>query len=217
MLVDLFVRGGWVMWPLLATSVVALAASLNRAHYLWRTRGDASALTREVLQALDEAGPDGARARCARSKLPLASVLAEGLSAWDGPEAELERRLEQSSAAALEKAEAGLPVLATALAVLPMLGFLGTILGLIDSFTVWEKAGADVGIEGLSRGIAAAMITTGAGLLGAIPYTVVYNVCASHAARTARALNHGASELIGRHRARRAPELSVVRSAGEAR
>lgn len=205
------------MWPILFTSVVALAAVINRGLYWWRTRGDAAALTREVLRSVDAGLLDRARERCTASAQPVAALLAEALSAWDQSEEELNRRMEQSAMTAVEQAEAQLPVLATTLAVMPMLGFLGTILGLIDSFTVWEKAGAGVGIEQLSSGIAAAMITTGAGLVASVPYTILYNLFTSRAAKVARSLNFAGSEVLGRHRARPAPALSVVRPASEAR
>lgn len=215
--IALFLLGGWVMWPILGVSIVALSAIINRSVHLVATRGDALELTREVLALIDAGRLEEARVRCERSALPAAHLLREGLSAWGEREEELERRLELAATASLERVEASLPIIGTALALLPMLGFLGTILGLIDSFRVWAKAGADVGIEQLSGGIAAAMVTTGAGLITAIPYSLAYNVFATHASKVARSLNLAASELIGRHRARRPAHVGSIRPVGEAR
>lgn len=217
MLLEYFLRGGMVMWPILAASIVALGVVLDRVLWFARGRGDPAALRREVLRMLDGGAADEARARCAASEHPVAAVLETGLSAWGEPQAELERRLEQAAADELEQAEARLTLLATMIAILPMLGFLGTIVGLIHAFSAWSQGGAQVTIEVLAGGLSEAMITTAAGLVTSIPYVVAYNALTSRVAALARALNAAASELAGRHRAREAHEprrLAVVAQAG---
>jgi biopolymer transport protein ExbB len=201
-LIEIFIQGGWVMWPILAASVVALGTVINRLAYLVQTRGSASALVSRVLELVRKGELEQAKAACAGSRVPVAAVLRAGLAAWGLEQAEVERRMEQAAEEELARAEARLPLLATMIAVLPMLGFLGTILGLIDAFFAWSKAGAAVTIEQLARGIAAAMITTGGGLVTSIPYVVAYNVFAVMAARVARSLNAAGSELAGAHRMR---------------
>lgn len=200
MLIDYFVRGGWVMWPILGVSVVALAIVLNRALFFLKVRDHSSELEREVYRLVDAGRASEARTRVVASTSPVAQVLEAGLSAWSLPQEEVERRLEESSAAQLDRAESHLPLLATSVAVLPMLGFLGTILGLIGAFGAWAAAGANVSIEALAGGIQEAMITTAAGLVTSIPYVVAYNVLASAVARFAKKLNSVASGLAGRHR-----------------
>lgn len=220
MLIDYFIRGGWVMWPILAASIVALAVVVNRLAHRVRTRGDGTALRCEVLRLVDERRIDEARTRCAAAPhLPVARVLEAGLSGWGLAQEEVERRLELAAAERLEAAERGLPLLATMVAVLPMLGFLGTILGLIGAFGAWAAAGANVTIEVLSNGIAEAMITTAGGLLTSIPYVVAYNALSASVNRLARGLNAAASELAGRHRVREAAAGAkpVVLSVGGAR
>ncbi len=200
MLIDYFVRGGWVMWPILGVSVVALAIVLNRALFFLRVRNRSGEIEREVYRLLDAGRASEARSRAAASTSPVAQVLEAGLSAWSLPQEEVERRLEETSAAQLDRAESHLPLLGTSVAVLPMLGFLGTILGLIGAFGAWAAAGANVSIEALAGGIQEAMITTAAGLVTSIPYVVAYNVLASAVARFAKTLNAAASGLAGRHR-----------------
>ena len=202
MLIEIFRQGGWVMWPILAASVVAMGAVLNRVVYLVRTRGNAAELVRAVVELSRRGELERARESCARSAIPVAAVLRAGLSAWGLEQAEIERRMEQAAEDELSRAEARLPLLATMIAVLPMLGFLGTILGMIDAFFAWSRAGAAVTIEQLAAGIAAAMITTGGGLVTSIPYLIAYNVFAAVAARVARSLNAAGSELAGAYRLR---------------
>jgi biopolymer transport protein ExbB len=202
MLIEIFVQGGWVMWPILAASVVALGAVINRLAYLARTAGNSRRVVQVVLEHARRGELEKARAACARSRVPAAAVLRVGLDAWGLEQAEVERRMEQAAEEELARAEARLPLLATMIAVLPMLGFLGTILGLIDAFFAWSRAGAAVTIEQLAKGIAAAMITTGGGLVTSIPYVVAYNVFAVVAMRVARSVSSAGSELAGAHRMR---------------
>ncbi|MGC4113166.1 MAG: MotA/TolQ/ExbB proton channel family protein [Myxococcales bacterium] len=202
MLIDYFLRGGWVMWPILGASIVALAVVLNRLLYFLRTRGEPADLVREVLRLVDERRLADARTRCAASRIPSAAVLEAGLSAWGLSQEEVERRMEQAASDQMAAAEARLPMLASMVAVLPMLGFLGTILGLIEAFGAWAAAGASVSIEQLAHGIEEAMITTAGGLLTSIPYVLAYNAFSAATARVARSLNSAASELAGRHCAR---------------
>jgi len=202
MLIEIFIQGGWVMWPILAASVVAMGVVLNRLAYLVRTRGQVGPLVHGVLDLARKGELEKARAACERSRVPAAAVLRAGLGAWGLDQEEVERRMEQAAEEELARAEARLPLLATMVAVLPMLGFLGTILGLIDAFFAWSRAGTAVTIEQLARGIAAAMITTGGGLVTSIPYVLAYNVFATVAARVARSLNSAGSELAGAHRLR---------------
>ena len=208
MLIDYFIRGGWVMWPILGASIVALAAVINRLFHAFKTRGDSTELVREVLRLVDERRISDARAKCAASSMPVGAVLEAGLSGWGLAQEEFERRLEHAAAEQLDAAEARLPLLASMVAVLPMLGFLGTILGLIEAFGAWSAAGANVSIEQLAKGIEEAMITTAGGLLTSIPYVLAYNLFSSAAGRMARSLNAAASELAGRHHTRQVAEAT---------
>ena len=208
MLIEYFIRGGWVMWPILGASIVALAVVLNRLFFFMRARGDPAELAREILRLVDERQISEAKAKCAESSVPAAAVLEAGLSAWGLAQEEFERRMEHAAAEQLGAAEARLPMLASMVAVLPMLGFLGTILGLIEAFGAWAAAGANVSIEQLAKGIEEAMITTAGGLLTSIPYVLAYNAFSAAVGRMARSVNAAASELAGRHRVRETTEAA---------
>jgi biopolymer transport protein ExbB len=210
LLIDYFFHGGWVMWPILGASVVALMVVLNRLLHFFSVRGDPSRLTRDVLRLVDERRIDKARSLCVASRVPAAAVLEAGLSGWGLAQEEMERRMEHASGEELAAAEARLPMLASMVAVLPMLGFLGTILGLIAAFGAWSAAGANVSIEQLAGGIEKAMITTAAGLVTSIPYVLAYNAFGSAVGRMARSVNAAASELAGRHRIRDLQEGSTA-------
>ncbi len=209
---ELFAKGGLVMWPILGCSVLALALVLDKVVRLVRQRQDPTLLA-AVLERVGGGQLDEARRRCQDAAEPLGRVLAAGLSAWGEPHEEIDRRLEQAAADELHALEQRLPLLATLIAVLPMLGFLGTIWGLIGAFRSWEAAGANVTVESLAGGIYAAMITTAAGLVTSIPYVVAYNLLTAKTSELARRLNVGGSELSARHRA---AQPSVARRGGAA-
>ncbi len=92
--------------------------------------------------------------------------------------------------------ESALKPLGALTATLPMLGFLGTILGLILSFQNWEQMGAHVSISGLASGIYQAMITTAAGLMTAIPYHFLYHYFIARAERCALEFSGETTELL---------------------
>jgi len=218
-LLETFLRGGWVMWPILAASVVSLALVLDRLVLLRRMRVGSRVLT-TIFDELEAGRVDGVRTLCARSPLAQLKVVGAGVSAWGLPHEEIERRMEQEAQNQLDRFEGRLPLLGSLVAILPLLGFLGTILGLMESFSAWALVGEQVRIADLAGGISKAMTTTAAGLVTSIAYLVAYNWLAARAGHLARSLNAVASEVSGRYRLRQAwavrapPPLSAVRSVG---
>ena len=92
--------------------------------------------------------------------------------------------------------ESALRQLGALTAILPMLGFLGTILGLIISFEAWEQMGAQVSISALAGGIYQAMITTAAGLIAAIPYNMLYHYFTAQAQKVALEFSKETTQLF---------------------
>ncbi|MBI4395274.1 MAG: MotA/TolQ/ExbB proton channel family protein [Candidatus Omnitrophica bacterium] len=109
---------------------------------------------------------------------------------------DIEEAVSIEGAKTIAKLESALKPLGALTATLPMLGFLGTILGLIVSFRYWEQMGAQVSISGLAAGIYQAMITTAAGLIAAIPYHFLYHHFIARAERTAFILSQETTELL---------------------
>ena len=111
---------------------------------------------------------------CERHKGPVAAIVKAGLLRVGRRHDEVERALQDASAHELARLERGLPVLATVAMIAPLLGFLGTVTGMINSF----EALASVGLNNpaaVAQGISQALITTAAGLMIAIPVQMAYN------------------------------------------
>lgn len=167
-MLEWFLRGGPVMYPLLVLSLLGLAIVLERLLVL-REKNFLDPGQLAVLGELLAAG-EFARAReyCAGHNGPLAVLVATLLDNRTAPYDELKELLEDTGRHQLRFLERGLGALATVVAAAPLLGLLGTVLGMIQVFEAVSLAGTVRG-EQLSAGIAQALITTAAGLIIAIP------------------------------------------------
>ncbi len=173
---NLIVKGGPVMAPIIVLSVVALAIIVERVGVLRRLRLDLPEFAERVFSMLRAGDSDGALKACSRVRHPIGHVFAEGIRHRGLPREALEQRLERVGEREIQALERNLGGLIVIVGVEPMLGFLGTITGLIRAFMTWEQLGADITVSALAGGIYEAMITTAAGLLVAIPYYLAYHL-----------------------------------------
>lgn len=175
---DLLTRGGVVMWPLLILSVLGLTLVLERAWFFARTGGFGAArrFTR-LSAALRAPTPDDAQRLAAKDRTVYGAaarhLLSEG--AVSAAEAiELQR----------PRVERFLPTLSTIITAAPMLGILGTVLGIIASFEVLGDASAPPDPAAVGAGIGQALLTTAAGLVVALGVLLPYNLFRVQADRT---------------------------------
>ncbi len=191
-------RGGPVIFPILLGSVVGFAIVIERIILLMRVRTDSSAFVQEVFRLLKTNKAQKALELCeANIGYPLAAVFKIGIERRNisSPE-RLERILEQVGNNQVQRLEKRLGALASIIGIEPLLGFLGTITGLIKAFMSWEQAGANITVNALALGIYEAMITTAAGLSIAIPLYLFYNYFISRIKYIATDLNNYAIQLI---------------------
>ncbi len=177
-LLDYFVRGGSWMWALLICSVVALAVIIYKIVNLYLAGRGAQALVEEVASLVEEGRTDEAGHRLTASSAAVAPVLRAILQASDRPGETPLEAAQAAGATELAALEAGLPVLSTIANVSPLIGFLGTVSGMIRAFTAIAQAG--LGEPGVvAAGIGEALITTASGLIVAIPCFIAYSVFVS--------------------------------------
>jgi len=185
-MLDVLVKGGPVMIPLLFCSVLAVAVALERLWYLYSTRGDSEDLMDEVKLALSQGKLLEAVQIAKRSRSQVAALIATGIAYSDRPREELKELLDEVGRDEVYKMERRLVVLDLVATVSPLLGLLGTVTGIIRTFNV---IGALQGLgspQDLSLGIAEALITTAAGLIIAIPTVAVYQWISSIIDRRSR-------------------------------
>ena len=193
---SIIVKGGWVMIPILLGSVVALTLVVERLWYFAQIRLDSAAFAAEVFDRVKANRDQEALDLCEKTTHPLAAVLAAGIRHAGEDASELDRVMEREGNRQVQHVEKNLNYLVVVIGVEPLLGFLGTILGLISAFMAWEKLSTSVTVSALAAGIYQAMITTAAGLIVAIPYYVIYNVFLSNTNRITHDMNHYGDELV---------------------
>lgn len=170
-------KGGPVMWPILLASVFGFAIVIERFIVLRRAfRIDMEAFSKAVCNKVLAGKNTEAMAFAQRyAHHPLGAMFVATLENSDLPREELEKMLERMGNHAVNKLEVRLGALVSITGIEPLMGFLGTITGLIRAFMAWEKAGNDITVSDLAGGIYEAMITTAAGLIIAIPLYLAYN------------------------------------------
>jgi len=194
-LIKLFKDGGPVMWPLLLSLLIGIVFTIERAIVFWMGRINPREFMMKVNSFIGKGDIKGAMALCDASRGPIPVVIKAGLLRWDKGRKHVERALETAGAVAMSKLERGLPVLASVANISPLMGFLGTVTGMIRSFGVIAKAGlSNPGL--VAQGISEALITTASGLIIAIPTLAAYNYFTSVVAKTSLQMDECTSQLL---------------------
>jgi biopolymer transport protein ExbB len=169
------VKGGPIMIPIIILSIAALTIIFAKWWELWRFRARLDNLTTKLYALVQDGNVSSALQASRRDETSLGRVFESALVHRSQERADLTRRLERLGGDVVADLESYMPALASVIGVEPMLGFLGTIVGLIKAFMNWEAMGDRITINVLAGGIYEAMITTAAGLIVAIPYYLIYN------------------------------------------
>ena len=184
------------MWPLLAFSVAAVAVSIERFIALRRARINVNEFLAKVRKALvvNRSIREAIKV-CEQYRGPVASIMKAGLLKYGQPKEDIEKTIENAALFEMGRLERFLPVLATTANVAPLLGFLGTVTGMIKSFDALVAAGlSNPGLVAL--GIKEALITTAAGLAIAIPVQLVYNYFMSRINKFVRDIETATNMLL---------------------
>ena len=193
--VDWFNRGGLVMWPILFCSVIAVTFIIERSITLMRARANTRALMDDILNAVRREGVDAGARVCEQNRGPIAAIVHSGLKEANRGPAAVEKAIETAGAVEMSFLERGLIWLATISTVAPLLGFFGTVTGMIDAFEAIAAAD-QVSAKLVAGGISQALITTQAGLLVAIPTSLFHNFFLSQIDRFVVEMEESSSELV---------------------
>lgn len=189
-------QGGPVMWLLLAFSILALAVIIERFIALRRAKINVNDFLTKIRKALMVNHSVGEALRvCEQHKGPVASIMKAGLLKYGQPREEVEKTIENAALYEMTRLERGLVVLATTANVAPLLGFLGTVTGMIRSFDALAKAGL-TNPGAVAAGISEALITTAGGLIVAIPVQLAYNYFMSRINKFVRDIETATNVLL---------------------
>jgi len=196
-MIDLFEKGGPLMWPLLVCSVLSLGIIIERAVAFLKVRRDDDSLLAQIDEALEDGDLEAARRACQQVGGPIAAVLEAGLSQARASREVVREQMEAVSAREIAALERYSTVLATIANVAPLLGFLGTVWGMILAFEAIAAAGLG-NPKVVAGGISQALITTASGLAVAIPTFIGYNYFMGRADAYALRMEQMAHHLLHR-------------------
>jgi len=173
-MVELFIKGGNFMWPLLLMLFFGLVVSFERLYTLSKAHINSKEFIAQVQESLKQGGPEAAAEVCSNTPGPVSSVLHAGLLRLDRGLDHVEKGITEAGAVEMAFLERGMVWLSTVANIAPLLGFLGTVSGMIGAFEAIAAAG-DVEPSIVASGISEALITTASGLIIAIPIQAFHN------------------------------------------
>jgi len=195
MLIDLFHQGGGFMWPILILLIIGLMVVLERFFTLTKASINTKKLLTNVQDALEEEGVPQALEVCENTPGPVAEIFHAGLSRVDRGIDEVEKAVQNAGSIEMSFLERGLTWLATIIAIAPMLGFTGTVWGMILAFQDIEKAN-DISPSIVAGGISVALLTTLFGLVVAIIIQAFHNYFVTRIDKIIIDMEEGSLKLI---------------------
>ncbi|MDZ7373929.1 MAG: MotA/TolQ/ExbB proton channel family protein [candidate division KSB1 bacterium] len=196
---DAFVHGGSVMYLILVTMIAAIAIAVERFVYIsMKNRIDAGTFAAKVIELVQRGSINAAVEYCRKSKAALPRIVLAGLENYEGSAQDIQNALELAALTEIPKLEKRTPYLSMIANVATLLGLLGTIFGLIQSFQAVAQAEASQKAALLSAGISMAMNTTAFGLLVAIPCLIVYSVLQEQTSAIIDEINENVARIYQR-------------------
>ena len=172
---DLFMGGGWLMWVLVALAGMMIFIFVERFIAIRKATTIDNNFMNRIRDYISEGNIAAAIDLCRRTDSPVARMIEKGIERIGRPMSDIQTAIENVANLEVSKLENGLPFLATIAGGAPMLGFLGTVIGMVQTFMDMASAGGTVDMSLLSGGMYVAMVTTVAGLVVGIPAYFGYN------------------------------------------
>ncbi|WP_188500360.1 MotA/TolQ/ExbB proton channel family protein [Pontibacter amylolyticus] len=195
-LMDLAMAGGWAMIPLLLLSLAAVYIFFERYLTLMKAAKNPDGFSDRIKSMVLAGDINGARMLCAQTNTPVARMLGKGISRIGNPLKNIETSIENVGKIEISKLERNLASLATIAGAAPMLGFLGTVTGMIQAFIAIAQAEGTISPQLLSAGIYQAMVTTATGLIIGLPAYVGYNYLVSKIDNIVHGMEYSSIEFI---------------------
>jgi len=174
-MVHYFLEGGAFMWPILLTLLFGLAFVIERAYSLMMSAVDSQTFFESVSQSIKDNGTDAAIQICSETEGPVAAIFHAGLSKMNRGLEEVEKAIQNAGAIEMAFLEKNMIWLNAVITIAPMLGFTGTVVGMIAAFDA-IKAANDISPAVVAGGISQALLTTAFGLIVAMIIQTFQNV-----------------------------------------
>ena len=173
-MVDFFVQGGGFMWPILIALLFGLAIIGERAYYLFNSSSNTDQFFEDVKSTYDNTGKEQALELCENTTGPVASIFYAGLSKMGKTKEEIEKAVQNSGGLEMAFLEKNMIWINSVITIAPMLGFTGTVVGMIKAFEDIKMAN-DISPAVVAGGISQALLTTAFGLIVTMIMQVAQN------------------------------------------
>lgn len=193
---DIAFQGGWVMIPLVILSLVSLYLFFERLATLKRAQTDPRFLTDRTRQYVQSGDIRGAVGFCEAQNNPISRILKRGLERLGRPIAEIQDAVQAAGKYEAFELEKRTDLLASIASIAPMLGFLGTVIGMIQAFQEIQNLQGNVNPSVLAGGIWEALVTTATGLLVGIMAIFFYNFLINRINRQVNDMERSATDFI---------------------
>lgn len=174
-ILDFAIKGGWMMIPIILLSFVAAYIFIERYYVIRKATKEDQNFMNRIKDYIHDGKIEAALALCRSTESPSARMVEKGISRLGRPLQDITTAIENVGKLEIAKLEKSFPTLATISGAEPMLGFLGTVIGMVRSFYAMSQAGNNIEVSLLSDGIYTALITTAAGLIIGILGYFAYN------------------------------------------
>jgi len=172
---EMYFKGGWVMYPITILSIIGIYIFIERYLALRKAAQEDTNFMSRIKDYIHEGKIESALNLCQSSDTPLARMIEKGVRRLGRPLSDINTAIENVGNLEVSKLEKGLPILASVAGGAPMLGFFGTVIGMVESFWHMNSAGNNIEISTMAGGIYTALITTVGGLMVGVPAYFAYN------------------------------------------
>ncbi len=194
---ELTKTGGWaIMGPLAILSVIAVYIFVERFMAILKASKDESGFMNDIKDLIVSGKVDAAKALCNNQNTPLSKMIQKGIARIGRPLPDINQAIETIGKLEVSKLEKNVAILATVAGAAPMIGFLGTVIGMVQVFFDMANGGNSLDINLLSNGMYQAMVTTIAGLIVGIIGYIAYNVIVARIEKVVFILEARATEFM---------------------
>jgi len=195
-IMELALAGGWLMIPIVLSSFVAIYIFVERVITINKANESPDAFIGKIKELVLKGDITAAKMLCNQHDTPVARMIEKGVSRIGSPLKNIEASIENVGKIELFKLEKNLSVLATVSGAAPMMGFLGTVIGMVQAFISIAQEEGSVSPKLLADGIYTAMITTVAGLIVGIVAYLGYNFLVTRVSKVVNKMEYSAIEFI---------------------
>ena len=193
---DMTLQGGWIMLILAVFSVIAMYIFIERFITINKAATNDNMFMETIRNYMKDGKLDDAKVLCQKTSTPLSRMIEKGISRIGKPLNDIQTAIENVGNLEVSNLEKGVALLAMISGAGPMLGFLGTVIGMIRAFYDMSMAGNNIDIELLSTGIYQAMVTTVGGLIVGIIAFIFYNILVSQIDKVVNLLESKSIEFM---------------------